>query len=119
MHSYRPSPIGWKSKLEGAGSRLFRWLTSIFLLGMVSLFGQSAAPARAPQSLASLPQPAAAAQENILDYIHKAWETLRRSMNECSSIVDPKLAVDAHAMLYLPIAVIVPSEIERLDKECQ
>jgi alpha,alpha-trehalase len=40
-------------------------------------------------------------------------------MNECSSIVDPKLGIDAHAVLYLPSAVVVPSEIERLEKECQ
>jgi alpha,alpha-trehalase len=98
---------------------MFRRLTSILLLGAVSLFGQSAAPAGAPQSLASLPQAAPAAQADILDYIHRAWETLRRSKNECSSIVDPKLGADAHAVLYLPSAVVVPSEIEHLEKECQ
>ena len=92
-------------------SSFLRRLTLILLLGAVSLFGQSAAPA--------LPQPAPVAQADILDYIHKAWETLRRSMNECSSLVDPKLGADARAVLYLPSAVGAPLEVENLGKECQ
>jgi alpha,alpha-trehalase len=92
-------------------SSLLRRLTLILLLGAVSLLGQSAAPA--------LPQPAPVAQADILDYIHKAWETLRRSMNECSSLVDPKLGADARAVLYLPSAVGAPLEVENLGKECQ
>jgi len=96
-----------------------RRLTIIFLLGAVSLAGQSAAPARTPQSFTSLPQPAPAAQAGILDYIHKTWDTLRRSMNECSSVVDPKLGVDAQVVLYLPTTVVTPSQVENLEKECQ
>jgi alpha,alpha-trehalase len=99
-------------------SSLLRRFTVILLLGAVSLFGQSAAPARTPQSFTS-PQPASAAQADILGYIHKTWDTLLRSMNECSSVVDSKLSVDARAVLYLPSTVVVPSEVENLEKECQ
>ncbi len=67
----------------------------------------------------SLPQPAPAAQADILDYIHNTWDTLRRSMNECSSVVDPKLGVDAQTVLYLPSAVVAPSEVADLGKKCQ
>ena len=99
-------------------SSLLRRFTVILLLGAVSLFGQSAAPARTPQSFTS-PQPASAAQADILGYIHKTWDTLLRSMNECSSAVESKLSVDARAVLYLPSTVVVPSEVENLEKECQ
>ena len=98
---------------------MFRRLTSILLLGAVSLFAQSAAPAQAPHTSASSPQAAPAAQENILDYIHNAWDTLRRSMNECSSIVDPKLGVDAQAVLYLPTAVARARDRDASRRECQ
>jgi alpha,alpha-trehalase len=100
-------------------NNLLRRLTIIFLLGAVSLVGQSAAPARTPQSFTGLPQPAPAAQADILDYIHKTWDTLRRSMNECSSVVDPKLGADAQVVLYLPTTVVTPSEVENIEKECQ
>ncbi len=104
---------------EGMVNNWLRRLTVIFLLGAVSLFGQSAASARTPQSFTSLPQPAPAAQADILDYIHNTWDTLRRSMNECSSVVDPKLGVDAQTVLYLPSAVVAPSEVADLGKKCQ
>jgi alpha,alpha-trehalase len=66
-----------------------------------------------------LPQPAPAAQADILDYIHKAWDTLRRSTTECSSVADPKLGVGTRAVIYLPSDVVVPSEVESLEGKCK
>ncbi len=38
--------------------------------------------------------------EPILSYISKSWDTLTRSMEDCTTVVDPKLA--EHSVLYLP-----------------
>ena len=51
-------------------------------------------------------------------YIKNAWNTLGRSMNECSSIADPKFGKGAEAVLYLPHDGAVPSAVEKLQKEC-
>ena len=44
--------------------------------------------------------------EPILDYIAKSWDTLTRSMDECTTVVDPKLA--ENSVLYLPAEMSVP-----------
>lgn len=74
--------------------------------------------AQAQSGPAGVPQPAPAAQENILAYIKNAWNTLGRTMNECSSIVDPKFGSGAQAVLYLPQDVPMPPSVERLQKQC-
>ena len=56
--------------------------------------------------------------ENILVYIKHAWTTLSRSMNECSSIADPKFSAGTQAVLYLPFGVPTPPAVEKLQKEC-
>ena len=64
---------------------------------------------------AGTPQPAPAGpQENILVYIKNAWNTLSRSMNECTSIVDPKFGKGTEAVLYLPYGVPAPPAVEKL-----
>jgi alpha,alpha-trehalase len=52
----------------------------------------------------------------ILNYISSAWDTLTRSMNECQSVVDPK--VSTPAVLYLPAKLAEPATVEHLVSDC-
>ena len=54
--------------------------------------------------------------EPILDYIAKTWDTLTRSMEECTTVVDPKLA--ENSVLYLPAEMAAPAEVLDLQKRC-
>lgn len=63
----------------------------------------------------------AAAQQSqglapILTYINNAWDTLTRSMNECQSVVDPKIKVAP--VLYLPANFPEPASVKKLAAEC-
>ena len=49
-------------------------------------------------------------------YIHQAWQSLRRSMNECGSLVDPK--VKTRPVLYLPVDLRQPAEVAALTRTC-
>jgi alpha,alpha-trehalase len=60
---------------------------------------------------------AQAAKPAIDTYIHKAWETLSRSMNECSSIADPKL--NHEPVMYLPHDLPEPAELSALKATCK
>src|SRR5271167_4391020 len=68
------------------------------------------------QLLATAQVPAAATQQNILPYIKNAWNTLGRSMNECSSISDPKFGAGATSVIYLPYGVTPPPAVAALSK---
>ncbi|HKF26158.1 MAG TPA: trehalase family glycosidase, partial [Candidatus Acidoferrum sp.] len=54
--------------------------------------------------------------EPILDYIAKSWDTLTRSMEECTTVVDPKLA--ENSVLYLPAEISTPANITEMQKRC-
>jgi len=69
-------------------SAIKRYVVRIVLL--LALLAQPA-HARAPQQ----PDPA-----RTLDYIHRAWTTLTRSLDDCSALHDVKIA--GAPMLYLP-----------------
>src|SRR3974390_2277434 len=69
-------------------------------VAQVSVFAQAAPPP----------------QENILPYIKNAWNTLGRSMNECSSISDPKFGAGATSGIYLPYGVTAPPPVAALSK---
>jgi alpha,alpha-trehalase len=86
-------------------------LLLFLLLSQTWLFAQATATAPAAG-----PQPAAAPQENILLYIKNAWNTLGRSMNECSSISDPKFGAGATSVIYLPYGVTPPPAVAALSK---
>jgi alpha,alpha-trehalase len=45
--------------------------------------------------------------EPILGYISKSWDTLTRSLEECTTVVDPKLA--ENSVLYLPADMAIPT----------
>jgi alpha,alpha-trehalase len=60
------------------------------------------------------------AQGNGLDpiraYIASGWDSLTRSLTECKTIVDPKLA--AASVLYIPAEFEVPAAVQQLQKQC-
>jgi alpha,alpha-trehalase len=53
----------------------------------------------------------------ILNYISTGWNTLTRSMNECSTVVDPKFA--AASVMYLPADFHEPPALAELQKQCK
>jgi alpha,alpha-trehalase len=61
-----------------------------------------------------------AAQDSSLPpidtYIHHAWDTLSRSMNECASVADPKL--NRASVMYLPHDLPEPPEVAALEHSC-
>src|SRR5437016_1457648 len=54
--------------------------------------------------------------EPILGYISKTWDTLTRSIEDCTTVVDPKLA--EHSVLYLPKDYPIPPQVADLQKRC-
>src|SRR5262249_40852031 len=52
----------------------------------------------------------------IREYIFKTWDTLTRSMDDCSTVVDPKLA--ENSVLYVPADMPVPANVEEMQKRC-
>ena len=63
------------------------------------------------------PLPAPPQAVSILDYIHKSWDTLSRSMTDCHSLADPKLN-GAPSVLYLPADVPIPPQVAALKTHC-
>jgi len=53
----------------------------------------------------------------ILNYISSAWNTLTRSMTNCESIVDPKIAETP--VLYLPAGFAEPAAVHELSCKCK
>jgi alpha,alpha-trehalase len=95
-----------------------RWLIISLLLSTALLPGQTAAPTPDPKSPGAETPLAPSSRASILDYIHDAWKTLRRSMNECSSIADPKSGAGLQPLLYFPLQATIPPEAEKLATEC-
>ncbi len=83
-----------------------------FLL-LISLFCAYAAPALAAPAGA----PEGQGLKPILDYISTAWDTLTRSMTDCQSVVDPKIA--AAPVLYLPKDFPEPAAVQKLVTDCK
>jgi alpha,alpha-trehalase len=52
----------------------------------------------------------------ILEYITNGWDTLTRSMDNCSTIVDPKLTTKS--ILYVPADYPIPASVNNLEKKC-
>src|SRR6516164_6915345 len=94
----------------GKSASAIRTFVALLILQGVCL------PQTAVQQPAAGPQPPAAPQQNILPYIKNAWNTLGRSMNECSSISDPKFGAGATSVLYLPYFVTPPPAVAALSK---
>ena len=52
----------------------------------------------------------------ILEYITNGWNTLTRSMDNCSTIVDPKLTT--RSILYVPADFPIPASVKNLEQKC-
>jgi len=52
----------------------------------------------------------------IRNYIAAGWDTLTRSMVDCKTVVDPKLA--AASVLYLPADFDAPAAVQEMQKRC-
>jgi alpha,alpha-trehalase len=52
----------------------------------------------------------------IRSYIAAGWDTLTRSMVDCKTVVDPKLA--AASVLYLPADFDAPTAVQEMQKRC-
>src|ERR1700758_2234784 len=79
----------------------------VFLLAICTIAPAHAQPAPATEAKGLKP---------ILDYISSAWDTLTRSMSDCKSIVDPKIA--AQSVLYLPKEMVEPASVQTLSGKC-
>jgi alpha,alpha-trehalase len=75
----------------------------------------------APSAQAQSPTATAAATQHGLEpirkYIAEGWDTLTRSLDECKSIVDTKLATAS--VLYMPNDFEVPPAVQKLQAECK
>ncbi|HEY0796370.1 MAG TPA: trehalase family glycosidase, partial [Acidisarcina sp.] len=65
--------------------------------------------------------PSTSAQQNtqradILTYIHSGWDTLSRSMTECKSVADLKVATAP--ILYLPAGMETPPSVAAMQQQC-
>jgi alpha,alpha-trehalase len=95
--------------------RLFFWMVLALLMSFDS-------PILAlPQKLAPTPalHPGPAVQDGlkpILNYISAGWTTLTRSMDDCSTIVDSKLATKS--ILYVPADFPISDKLRALEQRC-
>src|SRR5579871_5112281 len=92
-------------KLRSSLASIFR---CIFLITVVCSLAEAAAPDPPPTEAHGL--------KPILDYISSGWDTLTRSMTECESVVDPKIA--AASVLYLPAGFSEPPAVQSLRGKC-
>ena len=73
--------------------------------------------AQTAPSVSLPPAPLVEPDQPINAYIHAAWDTLSRSMDDCRSVTDPKLS--AVSILYLPKDMPEPREIAVLESSCK
>ena len=93
---------GWRSR-------------GIALTGAFLLLMPAATPLAAAQSQVA-EKASAQSLKPILDYISSAWDTLTRSMNDCTSVVDPK--INAPSVIYLPKEISEPEAVRSLAATC-
>jgi alpha,alpha-trehalase len=88
-----------------------RILSQIFVLQILLAF-QTAGYAQA--------KPGSASGEHglapILNYISSGWDTLTRTMTNCDTVVDPKLA--EASVLYVPAHFPEPESVKEMQKRC-
>jgi len=83
--------------------------------GPVAALAQQSPATAAPPAAEGVPSKPQAAGD-INQYIHKAWDTLSRSMTDCHSLVDPKLTT--RPVLYVPADMKIPPEVAALKAAC-
>ena len=70
----------------------------------------------APTCFAQEPGGKGAGLAQIRSYIAAGWDTLTRSMTDCKTVVDPKLA--AASVLYIPADFDEPAAVREMEKKC-
>ena len=96
--------------MESAGS-----LRRVRLLLVVSLMANVATCAQNPPRVATKGRDQQLS--DVRQYISATWSTLTRSMQDCVTIVDPKLA--GKSILYLPFEYPITLEIKELGERCK
>jgi alpha,alpha-trehalase len=61
-------------------------------------------------------KPEASALDQIRVYISTGWDSLTRSLTDCATVVDTKLA--SGSVLYLPADFAEPASVQQLQKQC-
>lgn len=79
---------------------------------IVSLLGAAALVVATSTASAATPDPG-----KTRAYIHKAWDTLTRSLDDCSALHDPKIA--SHPVLYLPADMPKPAGLAQIEQRCK
>jgi alpha,alpha-trehalase len=97
------------------GSRKPSLRIATFLLRSVLVAAIFCAVAERAASVSAAPE--GQGLKPILDYISSGWDTLTRSMTECKSIVDPKVATAP--VLYLPAGFVEPQTVKTLTADCK
>lgn len=93
-------------------SSMFRRLQSLIVIVLLALScAAQTAPAPSKSSLD------AQQLQDILRYIDEGWDTLRRSMSDCKTVVDPKSP--SESVLYLPKEVEPTPELRALAEKCK
>jgi alpha,alpha-trehalase len=54
--------------------------------------------------------------DQIRSYIASGWDSLTRSLTDCKTVVDPKLA--AASVVYIPADFEIPPTVQQLQKQC-
>jgi alpha,alpha-trehalase len=65
---------------------------------------------------AQAPTPAAPDSQATLRYIHAAWDSLTRSVTDCSSVTDTKVSTES--VLYLPAGFAAPADVVAIEQKC-
>jgi alpha,alpha-trehalase len=70
-------------------------------------------------SAQTLEQKPADKDNDIVEYIHSSWQTLKRSTNDCTSLSDPKLGRRQENIIYVPQNIVIPAALQTLPTQCK
>ena len=98
-----------------AGRTLIHWRAATVCL--VAALVAAPAFADGSKSVSAADAKSALGLTPIRAYISTGWDTLTRSMNECGTVVDTKLA--ATSVMYLPADFPEPTALKNLQKTCK
>lgn len=96
--------------LQGADSMQKLKRLCACLLCFLLLYAGSVFPQTQPEAEGS-------SLEQIRTYISTSWDSLTRTLTDCKTVVDTKLATAS--VLYLPADFAEPASVEELQKQCK
>jgi alpha,alpha-trehalase len=83
-----------------------------FFVGLLCVCLLTAAPSVAQHDSKASGNPL----DQIRNYIATAWDSLTRSLTDCNTVVDTKLA--SASVLYLPAGFAEPAAVQQIEKQC-